>query len=138
MNLKKSVAILMLVVPAISCAQSSPRPLASGARKLLSTALCDLTAEKAASVIQATMKAKKFDARPEVISQTSQGSAERSVLLEIFATDSIITSVLLHSAAFGAGMMPTGIADESRKDIEKFAFLYVRNACALESIHMLQ
>lgn len=110
---------------------SGPSP---AALKQLRINHCDQSAEKAKSIMQATIKAKKFNAAPEVLRQTAPDSPERAVMQQLFHSKWLISSVLIQSAAFGAGMTPSGVGEQSKRDIEELTYDYVRSMCIAASL----
>ena len=90
--------------------------------------ICEANAEKAREITRATIKAKTFNATPEVIAQTIAGSPERELMMHLFEPEGLIASVLIRSASFGARMIPSE-GNKGRSDIDEFAFEYVRNKC---------
>lgn len=127
MRLYKCVAIVFLLSTSHLFAQPATQTKPSAAAlKQFKLNFCESNAEKARDITRATIKAKKFNAAPEVIAQTIAGSPEREVMQQLFQSEGLISSVLIRSASFGASV--TG-EEKDKSDVDEFAFEYVRSRC---------
>lgn len=130
MRVNKLVWLVVLLGPPQVFAQQA-KTLGPSADELRSIGLriCELSADKARSIVSATIKSQKHNVDTEIVAQTIEGSPERNLMQQIFHRDDLVSTVLIRSANFGALVVPPQEGEEYKRGIIELTYQYVRNSC---------
>ena len=132
-KLKSTMGLLLL-----TCSAGSPIPAIADTMVktplvVWKIELCKSGAALAKNVARETIKAGAFNAMPEVLKQTTIGTPERAMMTTVFQSPSLVTSVLMQAANFGAGMMPDADGRRIRGEIADLVYEYVRDSCIVDA-----
>lgn len=106
----------------------APRPSAAELRTFR-LSMCELSADKAKSIISATIKSQERDVDAEIVVQTIEGSPERKLMQQIFHRDDLVSTVLIRSANSSSVAVTLQEDREYKQGIIELTYRYVRNSC---------
>ena len=130
MRLNKLVWFIALLGSSQVLAQQGKafRPSAADLRSA-QLSLCELSADKAKSIISATIKSQRHNVDAEIVAQTIEGSPERKLMQQIFHRDDLVATVLIRSADFGSVAVTPQDDEKYKKGIIELTYRYVRSTC---------